>query len=131
MVVEVNGGIAVRHNELQAFAEAGGTLVLLDRASELATGAMGVGIQRIAVPPRQDDWEEEERGSGGTRTTREPLYAPGSIFRVLVDRTHPIAAGMPDTAAVSVAISASSSALGRSLTVVSAMKTVWLCPTSR
>ena len=91
------GGIG----QLKAFAEAGGTLVLLDRASELATGAMGLGIRRITVPPRLDDWDEEERGAGDTaRVRREPLYAPGSVLRVLLDRTHPLTAGMADTAAV-------------------------------
>ena len=87
--------------QLQAFASEGGTLVLLDRASELATGAMGVGIRRITVPTRLDDEEEEDRGGrDSARVRSEPLYAPGSVLRVLVDRTHPMAAGMPDTAAV-------------------------------
>ena len=87
--------------QLQAFASEGGTLVLLDRASELATGAMGVGIRRITVPPRLDDDEEEDRGGrDSARVRSEPLYAPGSVLRILVDRTHPLAAGMPDTAAV-------------------------------
>jgi hypothetical protein len=83
---------------LKAFANAGGTLVLLDRASELATAELGVGVQLVKVPPRRDDWEppSEEALEGAARE----LYAPGSILRVLVDATHPVGYGMPDTAAV-------------------------------
>lgn len=87
-----DGGIA----ELASFARAGGTLVLLDRSSEIATRALGIGVTRITVPPRQDDDEEEERGGG----RQVPLYAPGSILRILVDGTHPVARGMSDSAAV-------------------------------
>ena len=86
--------------QLAAFAEAGGTLVLLDRASEIATGTMGVGIQRITVSPRLEDAGGDDRGADTARVRREPLYAPGSVLRVLVDGSHPLAAGMPDTAAV-------------------------------
>ena len=82
--------------ELAAFARAGGTLVLLDRSSELATSSFGIGVTRITVPPRQDDWDEEDRGTG----QRVPLYAPGSILRILVDGTHRVSRGMSDSAAV-------------------------------
>jgi len=82
--------------ELAAFVRAGGSLVLLDRSSELATSALGVDVTRITVAPRQDDEVEEERGKG----KHVPLYAPGSILRILVDGTHPVARGMSDTAAV-------------------------------
>ena len=82
---------------LKAFVNAGGTLVLLDRASELATAELGVDVQLVRVPPRRDDWEPADQDT--LRAARE-LYAPGSILRVLVDATHPIGFGMPDTAAV-------------------------------
>jgi hypothetical protein len=82
---------------LKAFVNAGGTLVLLDRASELATAELGVNVQLVRVPPRRDDWEPADQDT--LRAARE-LYAPGSILRVLVDATHPIGFGMPDTAAV-------------------------------
>jgi hypothetical protein len=82
--------------ELAAFVRAGGSLVLLDRSSELATSALGVGVTRITVAPRQDDDAEDEGGKG----KRVSLYAPGSILRILVDGTHPLARGMGDTAAV-------------------------------
>jgi hypothetical protein len=82
---------------LKAFVNAGGTLVLLDRASELATAELGVNVQLVRVPPRRDDWEPADQDT--LRAARE-LYAPGSILRVLIDATHPIGFGMPDTAAV-------------------------------
>jgi hypothetical protein len=77
---------------LDTFARAGGTLVLLDRASELATSAMGVAVKRVTVPRQGDEGEATDEGSS--------LYAPGSILRVLVDGTHYVARGMSDTAAV-------------------------------
>ena len=84
-----NSGVA----ELDAFTRGGGTLVLLDRASELATSALGVAVQRITVPRQRDD-EEDAPGAAAS------LYAPGSILRVLVDGTRYVARGMSDTAAV-------------------------------
>ncbi|MFL5576157.1 MAG: M14 metallopeptidase family protein [Gemmatimonadaceae bacterium] len=89
--------------ELRRFVEGGGTLVLLDRASEIATSALDVPVTRITVPPRRDDEPEESRGAAADSARRaagEALYAPGSILRVMIDRSHPVAAGMPDTAAV-------------------------------
>jgi hypothetical protein len=90
---------------IRSFVEAGGTLVTLDRASEVAVTALGLAVTRVTVPPRQDDSSDDDFAGGADsagRTARRqvPLYAPGSIFRVLVDRTHPVAAGMADTAAV-------------------------------
>jgi hypothetical protein len=84
-----DGGVA----ELDAFTRGGGSLVLLDRASELATSALGVAVKRITVPRRRDD-EEDAPGAAAS------LYAPGSILRVLVDGTRYVARGMSDTAAV-------------------------------
>ncbi|MGQ0713104.1 MAG: M14 family metallopeptidase [Gemmatimonadaceae bacterium] len=82
---------------LKTFVNAGGTLVLLDRASELATADLGVGVQLVRVPPRPDDWEP---AAHDTADAASELYAPGSILRVLVDAAHPIGFGMPDTAGV-------------------------------
>jgi hypothetical protein len=90
--------------QLRAFAEGGGTVVTLDHAAEIATAALGVDVRRVTVPSRSDDREQPaaDRTAGDSAATRRavPLYAPGSIFRVLVDTRHPVAAGMPDTAAV-------------------------------
>ena len=84
-----DGGVA----ELDAFTRGGGTLVLLDRASELATSALGVAVKRITVPRKRDD-DEDAPGAAAS------LYAPGSILRVLVDGRRYVARGMSDTAAV-------------------------------
>ncbi len=80
----------------KAFAEAGGTLVLVDRATEIAGGPLGMAVRRI-VPPRAGG---DGAGEAKDTTGGESLYAPGSILRVLVDRSHPLALGMGDTAAV-------------------------------
>jgi zinc carboxypeptidase len=94
------GGLGVQGiAEVKRFVEAGGTLVLLDHASEIGT-EIGVPVTRITVPTRSES--QSERAGAGSPEHREQdaLYAPGSILRVLVDRTQPIAFGMPDTAAV-------------------------------
>lgn len=78
--------------ELKAFVLAGGTLVTLDDAAEIATEALGVPVRLIRVAARDSAVAEKEQ--------QDPLYAPGSILRVLVDTRHPVAAGMRDTAAV-------------------------------
>ncbi len=83
---------------IREFVTNGGTLVLLDHASELATESLGVPVKRIVVPRRLTD-ETRSRASEAGEST-EPLYAPGSILRVLVDTTNAVAFGMPDTAAV-------------------------------
>ncbi|MGZ8377909.1 MAG: M14 family metallopeptidase [Gemmatirosa sp.] len=87
---------------LKAFVEAGGTLLLFDRAAELATGPLGLQVRRIAAGGRGG-----EAGGGADADSvrvggapREQLYAPGSVLRTLVDTSHPIAAGMSDTTAV-------------------------------
>ncbi len=83
---------------IREFVTNGGTLVLLDHASELATESLGVPVKRITVPRRLTDESRSRAPDAGENT--EPLYAPGSILRVLVDTTNAISYGMPDTAAV-------------------------------
>ena len=83
---------------IREFVTNGGTLVLLDHASELATESLGVPVTRIVVPRRLTD--ETRSRAPGAGESAEPLYAPGSILRVLVDTTNAISYGMPDTAAV-------------------------------
>jgi hypothetical protein len=63
---------------LKRFVEAGGVLVCLDSASELA-------IKRFDLPVKNV--------LDGLK--RDQFYAPGSIFRAAVDTTSPIAYGMP------------------------------------
>jgi hypothetical protein len=83
---------------IREFVTSGGTLVLLDHASELATESLGISVKRIMVPRRLTDETRSRAPEAGEST--EPLYAPGSILRVLVDTTNAVAFGMPDTAAV-------------------------------
>jgi hypothetical protein len=93
------GGLGTAGIEaIREFVTNGGTLVLLDHASELATESLGVPVKRIVVPRRLTDETRSRAPEAGEST--EPLYAPGSILRVLVDTTNAIAFGMPDTAAV-------------------------------
>ena len=86
---------------LKSFTESGGMLILLDRSSELATTALGVPAKLIRVPPRRDDWYDDDfaRMTDSLGRGTAQLYAPGSIFRMLVDTQHPVGRGMPDTAA--------------------------------
>jgi len=93
------GGLGTAGIEaIREFVTNGGTLVLLDHASELATESLGVPVKRIVVPRRLTD--ETRSRAPGAGESAEPLYAPGSILRVLVDTTNAINYGMPDTAAV-------------------------------
>ena len=90
-----NAGI----DSLAGFVRTGGTLVLLDHASELATEELGVDVRRIT--PHRPGEDASASGEGARDSVgAEPLYAPGSILRVLVDPTDPVAYGMSDTAAV-------------------------------
>ncbi len=91
-------------DKVKTFVFEGGTLVLLDHSSQLATEALGVPVKLI-TSARDDEQERSGATVGGgdsaaARGAREGLYAPGSILRVLVDGTQQIAYGMPDTAAV-------------------------------
>lgn len=66
---------------LKSFVEAGGVLVCLDSASELA-------LKRFDLPVK----------NALENMRRDQFYAPGSIFRAVMDTTHPVAYGMPPEA---------------------------------
>jgi hypothetical protein len=69
---------------LKAFVEAGGTLVCLDSSCGLAVQAFALPVKDLAHDP----------SSAGR------VFCPGSILRLTVDVTHPLAYGMqPETAA--------------------------------
>ncbi len=92
------GGLGVAGlDTIAAFVRAGGSLVLLDGASELGTERLGVGVKRITVRPRRGESDGPARREA---PDEDPLYAPGSVLRVLLDPSHRVALGMPDTAAV-------------------------------
>jgi hypothetical protein len=76
---EYVGGIGEEGvRSLRGFVEGGGTLVLVDRACDLATEHLGLPV---------------ENPVGGLDAQR--FFGPGSIVRVEADPTHPLAYGMP------------------------------------
>jgi ribosomal protein S18 acetylase RimI-like enzyme len=94
------GGLGVAGIEaITSFVSGGGTLVLLDHASELGIEVLHVPVRPIIALQLLD---EQVADSAAERRAGEPdpLYAPGSLLRVLVDASHPVGYGMPDTAAV-------------------------------
>src|SRR6185503_16772307 len=66
---------------LRRFVEAGGVLICLDSASELAIKKFDLPVKNVLES-----------------ALRDQFYAPGSIFRAVVDTEHPIAYGMPSEA---------------------------------
>jgi len=76
---EYQGGIETTGvAALQAFAESGGTLVLVDKAADLGTELMALPVRNVLRDVPQ-----------------ETFFGPGSIVRLDVERSHPIAWGMP------------------------------------
>jgi len=75
---------------LKQFVAEGGHLVFVDGSTELAPELFGLDIQPVRAGA----------GARGTAADAEQIYAPGSILRVLTDASHPVNAGMPDTAAI-------------------------------
>ena len=79
MPPELTGGLGPEGvKQLRAFIVQGGTAVFLNRASDFA-------IEQLKLPLRDI--------VGGL--PRTDFYVPGSILRIELDTTHPIAAGMP------------------------------------
>jgi zinc carboxypeptidase len=77
------GGMTARGvSNLYEFVAQGGTLVAMDRAAELPLTTFGLPIRNVTAGARDADF-----------------YVPGSILRVTVDPTHPVAYGMPGEAA--------------------------------
>ncbi|MDQ3816667.1 MAG: ThuA domain-containing protein [Acidobacteriota bacterium] len=79
MPEEFTGGLGLEGvKALREFVEEGGTLILLNRASDFA-------IEQFKLPVR-------DITAGLPRTE---FYVPGSILRVELDTSHPITRGMP------------------------------------
>jgi hypothetical protein len=79
---EYTGGIGEAGvAELKRFVEAGGVLICLDSAAELALKRFDLPVKNVLDGVRRDQF-----------------YAPGSIFRAVVDTSSPIAYGMPQEA---------------------------------
>jgi hypothetical protein len=79
MPEEFTGGLGAEGvRALREFVEQGGTLVTLNEASDFA-------VEQLQLPVRDV--------TAGLKRTE--FYVPGSILRIQLDTTHPIAAGMP------------------------------------
>jgi len=79
--IEMTGGLGPTGlAQLRAFVEAGGTLVLLNRACALASRDLGL--------PVTDRLQGVER---------DAFFAPGSILRVQLDLRQPLAHGLPES----------------------------------
>jgi murein tripeptide amidase MpaA len=79
MPPELTGGLGPEGvKQLRDFVETGGTLVFLNRASNFAIEQFKLPLRNVVAGlPRTD------------------FYVPGSILRIQLDTTHPIATGMP------------------------------------
>jgi hypothetical protein len=79
---EFTGGVGVKGlGKLEEFVLNGGTLIALDSATELPVQFFGLPL-RPALP-------------NGSEAGANRFYSPGSLIRIQVDNTHPIAWGMP------------------------------------
>ncbi len=79
MPEEYTGGLGAEGvKSLREFVEQGGTLVFLNRASDFAIEQFNLPVRNVVA---------------GLKRTE--FYAPGSILRVELDTSHPIAKGMP------------------------------------
>jgi hypothetical protein len=93
---EYTGGLGDKGaSALKAFAEAGGTLVFLNNASEYAIAHLGV--QAKTVTPRGGRGAEDnpDRTSGSSE-----FYSPGSLLNARIDTQSPLAYGVPAEIAI-------------------------------
>ncbi|MGH9720741.1 MAG: hypothetical protein ACRD8O_11055, partial [Bryobacteraceae bacterium] len=84
---EYVGGIGVEGlAHLQKFVRDGGTLIALDTATELPIQFFPLSIRNLVRTTAPE-------GAGAAAANQ--FYSPGSLLRLTVDTTHPIAFGMP------------------------------------
>lgn len=85
---EHTGGISLKGlYHLEEFVRAGGTLVALGSAAELPIQFFPLSVRNTL------------RSSGGPSESAAPsFFCPGSLLRITVDTTHPLAFGMPKEA---------------------------------
>jgi hypothetical protein len=87
---EYTGGIEIAGvYELDKFVREGGWLIAFDAATELPTQQFPLGVRPL-LRPTAEGREAEIPATG--------FYCPGSILRITVDDTNPIAWGMPKEA---------------------------------
>ena len=77
--------------QLRQFLEAGGTIMAIGSSTNIAEH-LGLPVSDQLVERQQDGTMRE--------LPREKYYIPGSVLHVAVDRSHPLAHGMPDSAMV-------------------------------
>jgi hypothetical protein len=79
MPEEYTGGLGAEGvKKLREFVEQGGTLVFLNRASDFAIEQFNLPVRNVVAGMKQTEF-----------------YVPGSILRIEVDTSHPVAKGMP------------------------------------
>jgi hypothetical protein len=79
MPEELTGGLGREGvKALREFVEQGGTLVTLNDASDFAVEQFDLPVRDVTSDLKRTDF-----------------YCPGSILRIILDTTHPVAAGMP------------------------------------
>jgi len=82
---EYVGGVASEGAaNLRTFVEAGGTLICLNRASELPTQYFGLEITNVLDASSQSN----------PNASKEAFFCPGSLLRIFVETTHPIGYGL-------------------------------------
>ena len=87
---EYTGGIGVQGaSALEEFVREGGTLIAFDAATEMP-------VQLFPLPLRSALRGASEGAEEGTGSSA--YYCPGSILRISVDNSHPVAFGMPQDA---------------------------------
>jgi hypothetical protein len=98
MPEEYTGGIGAKGAAaLKEFANAGGTLVFLNSASQYAVTQLGV--QAKMVTPVASGGGEEGAVADPTRGSSE-FYSPGSLLKARIDTRSPLAYGVPAEIAI-------------------------------
>jgi hypothetical protein len=85
---------------LRTFLRDGGTLVTLDEASRYAISQLGAPARWVPTSRGGDPTAERSPEPVADSGSVSRFYAPGSIFDVTVERSHPVASGMGERAAV-------------------------------
>lgn len=85
---------------LRTFLRDGGTLVTLDEASRYAIAQLGAPARFVPTSRGSDPTAERGPEPVADSGNVSRFYAPGSIFDVTVDRSHPVASGIGERAAV-------------------------------
>ena len=83
---------------LKEFAEAGGTLVALNNASEMPIAEMGVPVKNALADVNSSRRRGEGREALGPQSA--DFYCPGAILRVKVDAANPLAHGLEDPGSI-------------------------------